>query len=1722
MESPLPAMADLPSQFSDAPDLMNDPTTDGQEKSPEDPDTCRICRGEGSSDEPLFYPCKCSGSIKFVHQDCLMEWLSHSQKKYCELCKTPFRFTKLYSPLMPKKLPTSVFIRKAIFHLISHLLVWFRGLLVGGVWILCLPWSMRYAWRIIFWVADAGWARNSFNDELLLDIAKEASLTLDSSAVSTPAGSQTSSLIPSYLNIQSQTLNFTRGQPWLFKWTKNIAHGIAALFQQTGLLPAENYNATVDPLVLRMAKQEQSSILSDVVFLKTLTPWPKFNRTLMDVLEGQIITLSVVVAFILIFLIREWVVQQQPVVDMGAVDADNALAQAGGGAHNQAQADDGDAGEIRNVDFPGEGVQARRNNIVDPFEDLEDNRPNASFSAANLAGPGPSRETETNIEDLKQQVEYAEKIINSLPEDVQAALRQGSVQEAVAKLPPEDAARMEEEVKKWSRDGGFPGFSSGQIDGAESSDHESDSESHAHDSTVPSSARPSMPLRGRSFLAADIERDLEERSLEEKGDDIQADVDSDVVQDEQRSQDSAGSWQHVSQLQEPSKLRDTSAEPVLDHTTPPSWSFNRISTKGKERARTPSPQPANDEHLGVPSRTQPSPSVALDHGESVDDGDRDDASWMSTVDSTESYTKDDLGMGDNPFALEDNQDFGLETPLGVGGTDSVSSQREASLATGQQPGPQPTLVDNICNWFWGDIPRAPVPVAADGELVVDEDDEHIVEDIEDEAPFVPFAQALPRPAVNQPAANGALNPEMAGAAAQAGFDLNDPDAIEDAEDLEGILELIGMQGPIIGLFQNALFSAVLIFISVLAAVWVPYVYGKLVLLTTAMPELIYKVPLRMVILIADLAIDLFLILVGYTAYLIGQLYRICLSAFYVDVTERYGYKSVILPALNLAQGAVQRLLGGASSTADLESKDFLYLSMGCHAALDAMRETITASTSAVFNGVAIIVHAVSSITPKTLPGLLYSQLPHAIWACAVYAYDDIMSTIRSLWTLGTVSIPLGTAILLPDNPMLAYWTATDRAYAVIAGYAAVALAGALYLKVAPITTSTKSTRIESQIIELFQQAGGVLKVILIISIEMIAFPLFCGFLLDFALMPLFESATFSSRFTFTIMSPWTSGFVHWFVGTCYMFHFALFVSMCRRIMRGGVLYFIRDPDDPTFHPVRDVLERSVITQLRKIAFSAIVYGALIVVCLGGVVWSLWAVSDSVLPIHWTSSESSFEFPLDILFYNFLTPVIVRFARPSDGLHAMYTWWFRRCARALRLSDFLFRESYPDEEGHQVHRTWKAWFTRKKGEVENDFDGEDHEVDDDKDEVDDVEIDDGEVDDGEDHQVDDGEDHEVEDEKDEERKNTKKVEETEVYFQKDGRHVRAPASDQVRIPKGSPVFVEVDEENNRIDGKPDDEGIHSRTSDMITIVYIPPWFRVRIGLFVVAVWLFAAATGISVTIVPLLFGRKLLSTAIPNADNVNDIYAFSLGIYILGGLLYTTLHYRAILTFLHSTFWPSSASRTQAFATFASYTKRTFSVVYVYSSLAVALPLVFAILLELYVLMPIHVTFGPEESHVIHLIQDWTLGILYVRIGTRILMWDRESRASRTVRAVVADGYLNPNARLVTRAFILPTLLAFVLLLGAPFAGALVANATYFRASTAQEKVKIMRLAYPVALGVATSLWSVLIVGKATERWRLRIRDEVYLIGERLHNFGEKRPGSAAGKAAGKGKARAEA
>lgn len=127
---------------------------------------CRICRGNDEPGRPLLHPCRCSGSIKYTHEDCLVNWLAQSGSTRCELCNHSFRFEPLYQPNTPNALSTKEFIigilaltRKAFFTIS-------RIILVSTVWLFCLPVGTCWTWYALFidspshlpkWIISRGW-----------------------------------------------------------------------------------------------------------------------------------------------------------------------------------------------------------------------------------------------------------------------------------------------------------------------------------------------------------------------------------------------------------------------------------------------------------------------------------------------------------------------------------------------------------------------------------------------------------------------------------------------------------------------------------------------------------------------------------------------------------------------------------------------------------------------------------------------------------------------------------------------------------------------------------------------------------------------------------------------------------------------------------------------------------------------------------------------------------------------------------------------------------------------------------------------------------------------------------------------------------------------------------------------------------------------------------------------------------------------------------------------------------------------------------------------------------------------------------------------------------------------------------------------------------------------------------------------------------------------------
>ncbi|KAL2803018.1 hypothetical protein BJX63DRAFT_89750 [Aspergillus granulosus] len=1549
-------------------DIMNDPAYDtsrrGKEREHEEPDTCRICRGEATEQDQLYYPCKCSGSIKFVHQPCLVQWLAHSQKKHCELCKTPFQFTKVYDPAMPDSIPAILFMKQLLLHTFRTVVTWLRWVLVAFVWLGWLPWSMRAIWRALFWLADGRWSSGDTVQQGFSDyIGHNTSIGDTMLSTSSAEAAQ-----PSSIEGQSPSIfGFSQSEPLLLMLMKKAFSTLFFPAMSSSFGSPESSNVTTTPL------KRRPSWLSDVKFLNSLTPSPTFNNILIDTLEGQLITLLVVISFILIFLIREWVVQQQP------------------------------------LDNIAEGEREAADQLI------ANNRPVQQPEA-----PGPEQHQDLPAVDQLEDV-------NPRHQDPDAA--------RPVRLPQINVDR--------------DFFNGGVMDGVEPAEFRN---LLAEGPLTPPISRNHHGNEGFNFnlppqrtprinpqwphMYTEIFRDLWSRANGDLEEMLR------IVREEGREEELSWLVTAVNGLIQNDDLPRSRLREQIFTGPSGSSSFSNTETVAVDESQS----GIRDLELPQQSRSFPdsfTPNMTTGSSSGIVFNPR-----SSNIEPAELEDRPQ-----DPFSNYEQPGDNVAANIhGLNRTpDAESVDGARPLSDSSQAGAEPAkgVARSVLDWFWADVnpdDAIPEPQGEDEEEVVD----------------APAIEAFGHGGNNgnildfdaNPPENAAPFPEM-------GVDANDLDAIEEADDLEGILELIGMQGPIFGLLQNGVFCALLISFTVAAGIWLPYLAGKLALLLFVNPiQFILGVPMAATSILADVVLDTLIGSLGYIMYWTSLISRVLLSPFATLIPTGEWTKSITTASLSLIDASSQRLGSVINTFFVFHEADVPMFSVLSHRALKIHEARIAALFRAVYLLGRYILYDlplnIASFDPSKIFSLgaaiggvdnLVANLQGQLNNFGHYLYSRIFS-LNAVWHSQNVLTPTDGAL----EYNLAVWDTKDRTIAILMGYLLVSLVGLGYLRVARfISGADRGQRVEGMVAEGLHQAGGVMKVILIIGIEMIVFPLYCGSLLDIALLPLFENATLSSRVAFTSTYPLTSLFVHWFIGTCYMFHFALFVSMCRKIMRTGVLYFIRDPDDPTFHPVRDVLERNITTQLRKIAFSALVYGALVIVCLGGIVWGIYYGFDGVLPAHWSSSDPVLEFPIDLLFYNFGIPLAIKAFKPSDGLHSLYNWWFRKCARFLRLSDFFFGERRKDEEEDDQNDSWWCLISGRKADQKSDMDEKD----------------------------------------------------STTQSKRSGKFVRAPFSDQVRIPKGSPVFVEVSESNERLDGKPEnDTGLHGRLNDMFTKVYIPPYFRTRIAAFLFMIWMFAAATGVGVTVLPLVIGRRVMSYYVPGRP-VNDVYAFSTGMGVVCIVACIVASCRAGFSMVRDRIGPYLRSPWEALRGVADVLLRGIRLAYIVTSFLIFLPAIFALAIELYVLIPIHTYLGGEQDHVIHFVQDWTLGVLYVQMAVRLAMWHTRSRPAAVLNGIFHNGWLMPNVKLATRALLLPmTLLALIAVI-LPLSFGFVLNSVMF-SSQPELQPKVYRYMYPATLIMGVATWLVYLACRQVEVWKVSIRDEFYLIGERLHNFREKR------------------
>ncbi|KAJ3557499.1 hypothetical protein NM688_g1443 [Phlebia brevispora] len=1356
----------------------------------EEQDTCRICSAPAEPNQPLYYPCKCSGTIRYIHQDCLTTWLAHSKKKTCDVCKHPYSFTKVYAPNMPSRLPLLLLGRRLAQQSGYALIFALRAVLVGLLWLAFLPWATIWTWRMYFTMGNstAWWISNRSRPQPHLSRPLNVTSTLNDT-------------------LSSASINSTSATSISF-FSHPVVRAVSA-----------------------------------------------------DIVAGQIIATVIVIAFVAIFLLREWISQNaRPGVF-----------------------DDGDAAPPEEAPAPAPVPQppapqappVRRVQDIWNFGELE-----RAIPAPPVHPPPP---------------------VNGHPHVVATGVQVRHVQGA-----PDNRARR----------AGKERF-------------------------VADSGSTHIVKRRHSWNGLEGKQDAAQRDY------LPAD---EFLRQEKNALRVSGT--NVSASTTPPKL---SNRPPLFNT-----------------ALFPSTGSASTSRFTESSGTTPlaSPSLATYHApEELEAG---PSNYFNNVD--DEYDEYNLYFRKPEDIPDHEHDDGAEA--------STSHSHDHAEGTPE-------------HWAEMDEDDTQMPALAqwtdDDEVDErEEDDENAVEDLdgpldmnEDREDADPF------------------NLEARADDIQAADAMNDEDAdVGMDDDMEGALEAIGLRGPIQTVLQNAALMIIVLDTTIGVGVWLPFTVGKsLALLSLDPRRLLYILhfPIRAIRLVTDPIVDTIMFLF---------------------------MRLAVPPVIRLAKFALSWLyrmmfavLGEAATTRGVRLTTNLY------------NRTLEVSQTLA-----------TQVSDMVAPPTEGSAPVAATWIDKLAADDSAFMRVAAPYFA-----PIGEATRVMWADLKEMWTklaigdgTPEKLFAIALGYVIAFVCIALYLNVLTVGSMKSAGRAMRSAV---RQQLVVVKVATFIIVELVVFPLGCGIMLDVCSVSLFPQGSFRTRAEFLLYAPLTAAFYHWVIGTMFMYQFAVLLAGFRSCLRNGALWFIKDPQDQNFHPIRDILERPTLVHVRKLLISAVMYGLVVACGVGTVSGILRVFSKTIMPFRWKVREPLSEVPIDLIFLHMVMPYTLQHFRPKKivkqgGLHV---WRF--LAHHLRLTSYLFGGRHAEEEYSLKRYTLHTLLATR-------------------------------------------------------------LDDTEIVH--DGTFRRVPNSDNVALAKDEPATVEVNEDGTPIDDKEarvmrilDEETDRAKRSikDDYTIAYMPPYFRYRVILFIIALWMVCSAVLAVSLAAPILLGRYFFKLFVPH--HVHDGYSFIAGFYLLWGCWLVSTSIDRM-----DKHRQRRGGGDEERAEFPLYiVKRSFvwfaQVSYLAVFLGIVIPTLISLVVELYLVMPIRRTVQPELQPRIRIVDMWAMGLMYTKVALRVQRLRPMGRISRGIEQIRRHGWTHPHPYVATKEVIAPIVVGLIGMITLP--PAILWVIQRFLKFHASESILFLHI-YPSIFTFTACVQGCIALATVIKTWAQGVRDKEFLVAMQLQNL----------------------
>lgn len=280
----------------------------------------------------------------------------------------------------------------------------------------------------------------------------------------------------------------------------------------------------------------------------------------------------------------------------------------------------------------------------------------------------------------------------------------------------------------------------------------------------------------------------------------------------------------------------------------------------------------------------------------------------------------------------------------------------------------------------------------------------------------------------------------------------------------------------------------------------------------------------------------------------------------------------------------------------------------------------------------------------------------------------------------------GKATILYVEPLVSY---VDNFLIVMLGYAMIALIAVGYIGVISMLKQIYprfDSPISRQIARLLRYVATFVKIVVLILFEFGIFPLGCGWWLDICTLELL-GGSLQSRLSYCHDSPWTCTGGHWMMGIIYMIHISLFISLLREVVKPQLLWFLRNPDDPEFHPFRELVEKPLSRHARRMCISVIIYVPLILALVYVPGQLCLRLLPNVFPFR---SEDFSHILIDVPFGNLLIGPLIRllyFGRPGISPHKIVATWIRSVSAVLRIEHLVVKNE--DQDGDAPQRDHNA-------------------------------------------------------------------------------------------------------------------------------------------------------------------------------------------------------------------------------------------------------------------------------------------------------------------------------------------------------------------------------------------------------------------------------------------------